>query len=315
MNDRTSFVPSMRQIRAFSAVYQLRKISTAAEQLHLTQSAVSLLLRQLEKGLDIQLFERTTRSLRATEAAHDMAPVAERILRDVEHLSVHAQDMSALRKGRVSIAITPTLGGIVLPGAVKTFQQQHPAVQILIDDCAPDQFIARIVGEQVDFGIGSPEQASAEVEVSTLIRDHLSIVCPEDHPLARKKAVRWSELAPHGIITVRPGYGIRPLIDTSAMRANVQLQVINEVTFLSTALWMTESGMGISIMPSAYARHSPLQGLVARPLSHPRVSRDIVVVCKRGHTLSLAAKAFIKEVQFALAPRAARPRQAVGRSR
>lgn len=316
MNERAAFLPSMRQIKALVSVYQLRKISAAAEQLHLTQSAVSLLIRQLEAGLGITLFERTTRSLRPTEAAHDLVAVADRILRDVGRLSAHAQDMSSLRRGRVSIAITPTLGKIVLPAAVRAFREKHPDVQIHVDDCAPDQFVARIVGEQVDFGIGSPEQASAEVEVSTLIRDHLSIVCPQDHPLARHRTVKWSDLGEHGVITVRPGYGIRPLIDASAARANVQLQIVNEVTFLSTALWMTECGLGVSIMPSAYALHAPIEGLVLRPLSHPRVSRDIVVVSKRGHTLSLAARAFVKEVQQSLAPRRGTgARQAAERSR
>lgn len=301
MNKTNTFTPSMRQLKAFVSVFQLRKISTAAEQLHITQSAVSLLIRQLENGLGITLFERTTRSLRPTEAANDVLPVAERILRDVGQLTANASDMSQLHRGRVSVAVTPTLGGIVLPSAVRAFRERHPGIHLSVDDCAPDQFVARVVGEQVDFGIGSPEQAGADVDVKTLVRDHLSIVCPAGHPLARQRTVKWSDLKPYGVITIRPGYGIRPLIDASAAQASVHLQVVNEVTFLSTALWMTESGMGISIMPSAYALHSSIQGLEIRSLSRPRVSRDIALVTKRGHTLSPAAKAFVKEVQHALA--------------
>lgn len=303
MNERRTYVPSMRQLRAFVAVYQLRKISTAAEQLHLTQSAVSLLIRQLENGLGISLFERTTRALRPTEAADDMIAVADRILRDVSSLTTNAFDMSLLRKGRIRVAVTPTLGAIVLPAAVRAFQAKYPGVQISVDDCAPEQFVARVVGEQVDFGIGSPEQAGADVDLQTLARDHLCVVCPQDHPLGRRKTVKWSDLKPYGVITVRPGYGIRPLIDASAARGGVQLHVVNEVTFLSTALWMTHSGMGISIMPSAYARDSSIQNLVTRPLSQPKVSRDIVLVTKRARTLSPAASAFVKEVQLALGAR------------
>jgi DNA-binding transcriptional LysR family regulator len=87
MNQRTShFTPSVRQLRAFRAVYQLRKVSAAAEQLSLTQSAVSVLIRQLEEGLDTRLFDRTTRSLSPTSAAQEAIVVAERILRDVESL-------------------------------------------------------------------------------------------------------------------------------------------------------------------------------------------------------------------------------------
>lgn len=315
MNELRSFAPTMRQLRAFVSVYQLRKISTAAEQLHLTQSAVSLLIRQLENGLGILLFERTTRALRPTEAANDMIAVADRILRDVASLTTNAVDTATLRKGRVSVAITPTLGEIMLPSAVRSFREKYPGLQLSLDDCAPDQFVSRVVGEQVDFGIGSPEQAGAEIDIETLLRDHLSVVCPAGHPLGRRKTVRWAELGPYGIITVRPGYGIRPLIDASAAQGGVQLQVVNEVTFLSTALWMADSGMGISVMPSAYARHSSIQNLVIRPLTHPKVSRDIVLVTKRGRTLTAAARAFVEEVQRAIGSRAVQPLQPSERSR
>lgn len=297
----SSFSPTLRQLRAFVAVFQLGKFSAAAEQLCITQSAVSLLIRQLEDGLGVALFERSTRSLRPTDAARDAITVAERVLRDVGSLSAHAFDVASLRKGRVSVAVTPTLGAIVLPAAVQAFRLRYPEVQIDIDDCAPDQFMSRVVGEQVDFGIGSPEQAGADVELKTLVRDHLSVVCPEGHALAARKSVSWAELAGHEVITVRPGYGIRPLIDASAAQAGVQLRVVNEVTFLSTALWMTACGMAVSVMPSAYARQAGANGMAVRPLVRPRVSRDIVLVTKRGKPLSPAAKAFVAEVQRSLA--------------
>jgi DNA-binding transcriptional LysR family regulator len=101
------------------------------------------------------------------------------------------------------------------------------------------------------------------------------------------------------VITVRPGYGIRPMIDATAAGAGVALDVVNEVSFLSTALWMTASGLGASIMPSAFARHGAEPGLVIKTLSQPRVSRDISVVTKRGRSLSAASQSFVN-VMFAV---------------
>src|SRR5688500_12166907 len=126
MNAATTFTPSLRQLRAFRAVYQLRKLSAAAEQLSITQSAVSVLIRQLEEGLGARLFDRTTRSLRPTPAAAEAIAVAERILRDVDSLGAGLRDLAALRRGRVSLAVTPTLGEILLPPVVRRFAQLHP---------------------------------------------------------------------------------------------------------------------------------------------------------------------------------------------
>jgi DNA-binding transcriptional LysR family regulator len=296
------FSPTIRQLRAFLAVHQLRKLSAAAEKLFVTQSAVSMLIRQLEEGLGARLFDRTTRSLQPTAAAAEMLATAERILRDVDSLSDGFRELSELQRGRVCLAITPTLASFVMPAAIRRFGQAHPQVRVIVDDCAPDQFVQRIVGEHVDFGIGTPERIGTEIEARTLLRDHLSLVCRRDHPLAAnaKKAVRWTELAEHPVITVRPGYGIRPLIDGTAARAGTVLNVVNEVSFLSTALWMTASGMGVSIMPSAFAKAANDPALVVRPFTAPRVSRDISVVTKRGRSLSAASRSFIDTLRRAL---------------
>jgi DNA-binding transcriptional LysR family regulator len=295
-----NFSPTIRQLRAFLAVYQLKKLSAAAQRLFVTQSAVSMLIRQLEEGLDTRLFDRTTRSLKATAAAEQMMVTVERILRDVDSLSNDFRELAALERGRVTLAITPTLAAFLLPDAMRAFNEQHPGVRVLVNDCAPDQFVSRIIGEHVDFGIGTPERPGAEVEVQRLMRDHLALVCREDHPLARARVVRWSDLAGHPLITVRPGYGVRPLIDGTAAEAGVALDVVNEVSFLSTAIWMTGAGMGASIMPSAFARAEADPSLVIKVLSSPRVARDISIVTKRGHSLSAAARAFVEALKRSL---------------
>ncbi|MGK2897797.1 MAG: LysR substrate-binding domain-containing protein [Burkholderiaceae bacterium] len=87
------------------------------------------------------------------------------------------------------------------------------------------------------------------------------------------------------------------MIDRAAAGAGVTLDVVNEVSFLSTALWMTASGMGVSIMPSAYALAVGDPALVVRPITAPRVSRDISLVTKRGRSLSAASRGFIEALR------------------
>ncbi|WP_374663850.1 LysR family transcriptional regulator [Ramlibacter sp.] len=301
MNQRPSFTPTVRQLRAFRAVYQLRKLGAAAEQLAVTQSAVSVLVRQLEEGLGTRLFDRTTRSLRATPAAEEAIAVAERILRDVDSLGAGLRDLGTLRRGRVSVAITPTLAEILLPRALRRFARQHPQIQVVIDDCSPDQFVSRVVSERVDMGIGTPERAAAGVDTRRLMADTLAFVCRKDHPLATRRRLQWRDLAGHPVVTVRPGYGIRPLIDGAAVQAGVTLEVVNEVSFLSTALWLADGGVGGAIMPSAYARRPGEGARVVRKLHGPVVSRDISLVTPKGRSMSPAAAAFAAALEAELA--------------
>jgi len=304
----TTYSPTIRQLRAFKAVYQLRKLSAAAEQLSVTQSAVSVLIRQLEEGLGARLFDRTTRSLQPTQASEDAIVVANRILRDVDSLGSSFMDLSERKRGRVCIAVTPTLAGMMLPEVVRVFSAHYPHIQVLIDDCAPDQFVSRVVGEHVDFGIGTPERSGGEIQQRTLMRDTLSLVCTADHPLANRRRVRWADLAGHPLITARPGYGMRQLVEASAARAGVVLDVVNEVSFLSTALWMTAGGHTAALVPAAYAQCADHPELRIKPLTAPVVSRDVFVVTKKGRSLSSACEGFIELMREELAAGRAMPK-------
>ncbi len=301
MNRGSAFTPSLRQVKAFVAVYQLRKLTAAAQRLNVSQSAVSGLLRELEQGLGCRLFDRTTRSLQPTPAAADAIVLAERILEDLDTFGTGLRELSAVRRGRVRVAVTPTLAAILLPPVIRRFLATHPGIHLAIDDCAPDQFVARVLRDDVDFGIGAPEGAAVDVDTRTLVRDHLALVCPASHPLARARSLQWRHLAQEPIITVRPGYGIRPMIDAAAAQAGIRLAVANEVAFLSTAVWMVQCGLGLAVMPSAYARDTAGDGLAVRRLGAPVVSRDISIVTRRGRSLSPAAQALVGVLEAELA--------------
>lgn len=302
MNKIRTSALTFKQLRAFVAVYQLRGLSTAAAHLCVTQSAVSVLIRQMEQDLGVRLFDRTTRSLKPTAAADEAMEVAQRILRDIDSLGAGLSSLSGLRQGRVTVVCTPALARILLPQALNRFVQAHPGIHVDVDDCAPDQFFARLLGEHADFGLGTPDRAGDGFQMQRLMGDRLSVICRADHRMANQAAVRWSELDGLPIIAVRPGYGVRSLIDQSAARAGIYLNVAHEVSLLSTALWMTASGMGPTVMPAAYAHYGQDPLLVAKPLIAPKVSRDIYVLVKTGRSLSPAAQQLVSVLKQTLAP-------------
>lgn len=104
----------------------------------------------------------------------------------------------------VCVAVTPTLAAFAMPPVIHRFAALCPDIRVVVDNCAPDQFMSRVIGEHVDFGIGTPEKMLADADLQTLMPDHLSLVCTPDHALAKQKSVRWADLAGHPVITVRP---------------------------------------------------------------------------------------------------------------
>jgi LysR family carnitine catabolism transcriptional activator len=285
-------VPSVRQLRAFAAVYHSGQLSSAAASLSLTQPAVSVLLRELEERLGVRLFERTTRSLQRTEAANEAIGHAERVLAELDALGTGMAELAAGRRGRVRIAATSTIAQTLMPKALRRYMDLHPGVKVAIEDCAPGQFVEKIVGEQVDFGVGTLQGRTPGLDERVFVHDHLAVIADSGLRLPGTGSMTWRQLAGRPLITVKPGYGVRSSIDVAAAAAGVRLEIAYEVTLLTTALAMAASGLGPALLPASILTHAEHPQLVARRLIRPTVARNIAIVTRQGRTPSAAAAAF-----------------------
>jgi len=295
-------VPTLRELRAFVEVYRQGKVAAAADRMALTHSAVSVLLRQLEEKLNLRLFDRTTRSLRPTDAAVELVEAVERLLRETDGLLTRAQEIAELRTGVIRVAMTPIVAQTLLPRLLMTFGSAHPDVRVVVDDCAPADFLPLIESGRVDFGIGAPTLASTALQRRILYRDALALVGTK---LPGTSAVHWKTLKDWSVITLRQGYGLRAAIDAAAAEAGVTVHFRYEVTLLSTAFAMATQGLGVVILPTSLAHAADLPELSIRRLQHPSVSRDICAVYRKSAALSAQAREFCDTAEHILGLRQA----------
>jgi DNA-binding transcriptional LysR family regulator len=292
---------TLKQLRAFVSVYRHRKLVTAAEELRVTQSAISVLIRQIESTLGIRLFDRNTRSLEPTLAATEVFGIAERVLQEVGTLVFSAREMTAGVRGRVHLAATPSTAAALLATTVGRFSREYERIRLILDDCAPNQFLSLIQSEQVEFGVGTPPPTEAGFESTPLLEDRMYVVCADSHAIARQAAVSWKDLNGVPVIAFRPGYGVRRLIDDTAAKAGIELNIVHEAGFLDTAAWMAASGLGVCLLPGALARKHAHQPVAIVPLRNPVVRRTIALVTKKGRSLSPACRIFVDMLRSDLA--------------
>ena len=286
-------LPSVRQLRAFVAVYHAGQVSAAAEQLALTQPAVTVLLRELEDRLGVKLFDRSTRSLRRTEAAAEAIGYAERALAELEGLVAGMADLAGARRGRVRIAATSTVAQTLLPPALRDFQAAHPEVKVEIEDVAPGEFVETLLAQRVDFGVGTLESAVPGLREQVFLHDTLAAVGLPGPDFPPDRTITWKQLAALPVVTVKPGYGVRRSIDAACESAGATLQVAHDVALLTTAVALAANGLGVAVVPgSLLARGVEARGLVARRLTRPVVERKVAVIRPAERSLSPAAQAF-----------------------
>lgn len=285
-------LPSVRQLRAFVAVYDSGQLSAAAEALSLTQPAVTVLLRELEARLGVRLFDRSTRSLRRTEAAAEAIGHARRALAEMQALSGGMAALSRGERGRLRIAATSTVAQTLLPAAVRRYLDRYPGIELQIDDCAPSEFAERVLAGQVDLGLGTLEGPTPGLSQRVVLRDHLAAIAPAGPRFAADRPLTWKQLGAWPVITVRPGYGVRRRIDAAARAAGVELRIAHEVSLLTTAVALAAAGLGVAVVPGSVFTPAQHPELVARRLLRPLVERDTAVVFKSERSLSPAAQAF-----------------------
>lgn len=149
---------TLRQLHAFVLVCQLGGFSRAAERMHITQSAVTLLIKQLEATLGVILFDRTTRVLRLTWAAEAALPIAERILRNRDLLKDSLHALTDRSSGVVALAVTVGVAAALIPRVVAAFRMQYPKITVVLQDLSPDQLILMTLAEEVEFSIGNLDE-------------------------------------------------------------------------------------------------------------------------------------------------------------
>lgn len=283
---------TIKQVKAFVTVAQAGSFTAAANQLHLTQSAVSVLISELEQQLDLRLFDRTTRQVQLNDAGRDFYPVAEKVLADLQNAILSSKDLVAKKRGRVAVSTTPLMASILLPGAIAEYSSIYPGVKVIVQDTLAGLIQPKVLGKEADFGIGTFEKFGRELTTEPLMTDVLVLVCPAGHPLAKKTRVAWRDLAGHAFISLTLDNSVGQLIRNCLTVADVVIDSLYEVSYLSTVAGMVGAGLGVAVLPSYAIPITRLYKVQVKKLVQPAIQREISILTRPGQTLSPAAESF-----------------------
>ena len=284
---------TLRQLRAFTGVYRARSITRAARELGITQSATSLLIQQLEAQLGVKLFDRTTRAVQPTLAAHEAIHAADRMLGDAQGLSRRMRDLAEARAGRVAFLASAGAASALMPRVLARFRAAYPDVEIDMRDVAADDLVPRMIATDAEFAIGSVEGEIAEMKIEALVSGRLSAIGRHTAEFAARRSLTWDELARQPTIAMRRETRIRMQIDQALGQQGKRLVPTYEVTLINTALAMTAQGLGLAILPATMLPADQFPMLIAKPLTRPAITRQVSLLQRTGRTLSPAAKALV----------------------
>ena len=281
---------STRQLRAFLALAEQRSFTRAAALTHLSQPAFSALIRSLEEALEQRLFDRSTRHVEFTTEGRAFEVSARRVLAEFDGAIEGARDYAARRRGRVSIALLPSLAAGWLPQVLAEFNAACPGIELGVTDVLSEACIEQVRSGKADFALAATRADTPELRAELFCTDAFHLVCPAGHRLAKAKAkdLRARDLADVPFIHLSRTSSVRQYLDAAVHP--LQMNTLMEVDQLATVMGMVRAGLGISVVPSLTLFHFQVSGIATRPLAWPGLTRRIYLVRRRDRSLSLAAQ-------------------------
>jgi DNA-binding transcriptional LysR family regulator len=287
-----------RQLAAFCAVVDRKSFSLAAEQLGVTQPAVSLQIRSLEKRLGQRLLDRSGRRVEPTEAGHRLYRSAQRLLALEEQLleEVAGNGDGELR-GRLEIGCSTGPGATVLPLLLCQFQEANPGVAISLSVNDTQHVIDLVAEREIELGVVGAASRHRGVSFEPFFRDEVVLAVPPTHRFAGK-TVGLNELRAETLIMMQEGAGVRQMIEDELRRAGLRLRDLEvrlELGLQESVKAAVAAGHGVTFI----SRSSMEPELAAGSLAAARVrgldpSREISLVRSTGRTPSRVAEAFVE---------------------
>jgi DNA-binding transcriptional LysR family regulator len=286
-----------RQLAAFCAVVELRSFSQAAERLGVTQPAVSLQVRALEKRLGSQLVDRSGRRVEPTEAGRRLYRGAQRLLQLEEQLlgEIEAEGEGDLT-GELSIGASTGPAAIVVPLLLCEFQRLHPSLRVALEVHDTQTVVDRVAARELELGIVGAARRHRSVRFEPFMRDEVILACPPGHRFAAR-TITLAELTDEPLIVMQEGAGVRQVVEDALRPLGTKLRNLNvrlELGLQESVRSAVQAGYGVSFISRAAVESE----LAAGSLAEARVAgldatREISLVRGTGRVPTRAAEEFV----------------------
>ena len=294
---------TLDQLRILRAIASEGSFKKAADSLYVTQPAVSLQIQNLEKQLDVSLFDRGGRKAQLTEAGHLLLSYCDRILSQCQEACRALDDLHHLRGGSLVVGASQTTGTYLMPRMIGLFRQKYPEVAVQLQVHSTRRTGWSVANGQVDLAIIGgelPADLNDLLQVVPYASDELALVLPVKHPLARLGELSKDDLYRLGFVCLDAQSTTRKMVDQLLARSGLdvaRLKIEMELNSFEAIKNAVQSGLGAAFLPVVSIERELAAGSLYRPaLADLSVRRQLKLITHPARYCSRAAEAFRREI-------------------
>lgn len=295
---------SLRQIEGFLLASALLSFSRAAQAMHITQSAFSQLIRELETSLGVQLFDRTTRRVQLTAAGEAMHQKVKRGVESIDDACDEALAVARVDRGHIRVGTLASLAVGVVTRTLARLRDDFPGITVSMREDFNDALVDLVAAGETDLGVCSEVRPRPGLDFEFLFEDELMIVIKRGSPLAAHAVVDWAQLADASLVLTARRTATREHVEANLAAHGIAKPVEYEVASTATALAMVRAGFGSAFISRAALEELDVSGLKATHMRDPATRR--MGIYRRADLAPSPASAKFSEVLKVEAQRTAR---------
>lgn len=285
---------TLQQLRLFESVARHGSYTRAAEELFLTQPAVSIQIKRLENQAGLPLFEKIGKKIFPTTAGKAMYEASLDILNRVEDLSNSFEELKGTVKGSLQVSVVST-AKYFIPNLLGAFLQQYPEVEPKLKFTNRARIIERLMNNDDDFVIMGQVPEDENLEAHPFMNNIIGIIAPANHPLANKKNIPIEELVNHRFLNREIGSGTRYVFDQLLKKHDLQVEPYMELGSSEALKQAVMAGLGITVLSlHSIELERELNKLTILDVEGFPLRRRWYAVHLKGRKLSLVARTFLE---------------------
>ena len=283
---------TLRQFRVFEAVARHLSFSRAADELHLSQPAVSMQVRGIETILGMRLTEQVGKKIFLTEAGREVLHASQAITARLDDLQLNLAQLRSIDSGRLDIAATSTVNAVAT-GILARFRDRHPGVAIHLDVSNRAAALEQLTANRIDLAIMGQVPDGLGLEAIRFMDNPLVVIAPLDHPLVGKKRISVRDLAFQSFLVRETGSGTRGAMERFFASRGLEIRSSMEMSSNEAIKQAVQAGLGLGILSlQTLEMELALKRLAVLPVEGFPIMRHWYLVHRAGKRLSPVARAF-----------------------
>jgi DNA-binding transcriptional LysR family regulator len=283
---------TLRQLNVFEAVARLLSYTRAAEQMHLSQPAVSMQIRQLEEVIGLDLFEKLGKKIQLTEAGRELFHYSQTINRQLREAEDVLESLKGLHRGRLKVAVASTINYFA-PRLLAAFSQRYPGISLHLDVTNREALVRLLDANEADLVLMGKPPENLDLESESFMDNPLVVIAHPEHPLARQRNIGLQRIQEETFLMRESGSGTRQAMERFFEEQGLVLKRGMEMTRNEAIKQAVRAGLGVSVVSlHTIELEIETKRLVVLDVERFPIKRSWYLVYRKGKRLSPAAEAF-----------------------